>query len=137
MEILHASAVILINQQYVLIADRPADKPIMPGYWEFPGGKLHKNETPEQCLLREAKEELGITLLHPKPFTFISETRRPKEDTPYHVIVYIYQCYHWQGTPSGKEGQQLVWTTLDELTNYPLLPANIPLIPLIRKIIEV
>lgn len=127
MKTVYASAVTLVDtDKRVLIAKRREEQ-IMPGYWEFPGGKLKDNETPEECARREVKEELGIELGCFAPLTFISETR---ED--YHVIVYLYICREWQGITKGSEGQEVKWVRPLDLTKYNLLPANIPLIPVIR-----
>jgi len=122
--IIYASAAILINSKHeVLLAQRQADQ-VMPFYYEFPGGKLESGETPEECLLREAQEELGIVIEKFSPLTFISEDRGD-----YHVIVYLYLCQSWQNEAYGKEGQQTIWTSPNQLSNYNLLPANIPIIP--------
>ena len=129
MRIVHAAASILVDDAgRVLIAERPAHKPIMPGYWEFPGGKLEDGETPEEALRREAQEELGIHLQELEPFTFISETRET-----YHVIVYLFICRNWTGTLIAKEGQEIVWENPEKLDQWKLLPANIPLLPMLVR----
>ena len=127
MKLVHAAACILVNTSgEILIAQRPKHKQIMPDYWEFPGGELEEGETPEGALCREIEEELGVTIQDNQPFTFISETRKD-----YHVIVYLYLCHAWNGEVKGKEDQAIAWVRPDALSQWKLLPANIPLIPLL------
>jgi len=127
----YAAAVALVDKdKRVLIATRPAHKEIMPGYWEFPGGKLNEDETPEQCIKREAEEELGIKLGCFAPLTFISENRGD-----YHIVVYLYICREWDGIAQGIEGQEVKWVRPLDMNNYNILPANKPLIPMLRDFI--
>ena len=124
-----AAAVILINEHdKVLIAERPPYKKIMPGWWEFPGGKIEGEETPEQAMVREAEEELGITPKEYTLFEHINETRHPGTPHEYTVMVHTYLCREWEGKVHPRESQQLAWVAPEQLHTYKLLPANLPLI---------
>ncbi len=132
MDIVYASAVVLYDQQQhkVLIAKRPEDK-IMPGYWEFPGGKVDEGELPEDALKREGLEELGVSLERFSPLSFISECRET-----YHVVVYVFVCAAWQGEPEGKEGQEIKWIEPKEVKACHMLPSNKPLFPYVESVEE-
>jgi 8-oxo-dGTP diphosphatase len=108
----------------VLIAQRPADKP-MAGLWEFPGGKVEAGERPEQTLIRELKEELGITINESclAPLTFASH-RYPE----FHLLMPLYVCRRWEGTVKPLEGQNVAWVRANRLRDYPMPPADAPLI---------
>jgi 8-oxo-dGTP diphosphatase len=112
----------------VLLARRPEGKK-MAGLWEFPGGKLHDGETPEAALIRELKEELDIdvTAACLAPFTFASY-----EYERFHLLMPLYLCRRWKGTPRPKENQTLIWVRPQKLADYPMPPADKPLIPLLR-----
>ena len=112
----------------ILLARRPEGKK-MAGLWEFPGGKLHDGETPEAALIRELKEELGIdvTAACLAPFTFASH-----EYERFHLLMPLYLCRRWKGTPRPKEAQTLAWVRPQKLADYPMPPADKPLIPLLR-----
>jgi 8-oxo-dGTP diphosphatase len=130
--IILASAVALIDADgRVLIADRPPGKSFA-GYWEFPGGKLEAGETPEAGLIRELKEELGITVEAEclAPFTFASYAIGDD-----HVLVTLFVCRKWQGTVTGCEGQNLAWSIPARLTDYALLPADIPWAAMLRDLL--
>lgn len=116
-----AAAIMLNAEGEVFIAERPEGK-IWPGYWEFPGGKVEADETPEVALHREIKEEIGVNLGALEPFGFISESRA---DEGYHVIVLCYLCRHWQGIPASLEKQRLAWVKPEALDEYRILPSNI------------
>ncbi len=111
----------------VLLADRPAGKS-MAGLWEFPGGKIHDGETPEQALARELDEELGITvaLEDLAPFTFVSHAY-----PDFHLLMPLFVCRVWRGEPQPQEGQRLVWVRKDQLTAYPMPPADVPVAALL------
>ncbi|MGO9772959.1 MAG: (deoxy)nucleoside triphosphate pyrophosphohydrolase [Roseiarcus sp.] len=109
----------------VLIARRPEGK-ALAGLWEFPGGKLGANETPEEALIRELREELGIEVKAPclAPLTFASHAY---ED--FHLLMPLYVCRRWEGFVQPLEGQALKWAPPKELRAYPMPPADEPLIP--------
>lgn len=131
---IRAAAVILLRPEgTVLIAQRTANKTIMPGYWEFPGGKLEAGETPETAMIREAQEELGITPVTYSPLTFLHEARETGSPDAYCVTVYVYLCTGWDGEPTAREGQPLAWVMPEKLHDYPLLPANRSLVELLRN----
>ena len=129
MKILLVSAVALIDVDgRVLLAQRPQGKSLA-GLWEFPGGKVDPGETPEQALIRELQEELGIDTWASclAPLTFASHTY-----DDFHLLMPLYACRKWQGTPQGREGQTLKWVRANDLIQYPMPPADIPLIPILR-----
>lgn len=109
----------------VLIAQRPQGK-AMAGLWEFPGGKVEAGETPEASLVRELKEELGIDTAASclAPLTFVSHAY-----DDFHIVMLLFVCRQWKGTPHGHEGQALKWVQPVNLTQYPMPKADIPLIP--------
>jgi 8-oxo-dGTP diphosphatase len=112
----------------VLLAERPAGKP-MAGLWEFPGGKLREGETPEAALIRELKEELGIDVTASclAPFAFASHGY---ED--FHLLMPLYVCRRWEGTVKAMEGQELAWVRPVRLSDYPMPPADEPLVAMLR-----
>jgi 8-oxo-dGTP diphosphatase len=109
----------------VLLAQRPEGKS-MAGLWEFPGGKIEAGETPEQSLIRELSEELGIVVKEAclAPLTFASHSY-----PDFHLLMPLYVCRRWDGTVTAREGQQLAWVRPNRLRDYPMPPADIPLIP--------
>lgn len=129
MKIILVSAVALIDQDgRILIAKRPDGKS-MAGLWEFPGGKVELGETPEQALVRELSEELGIKTWNSclAPMTFASHAY---ED--FHLLMPLFVCRKWEGIVIPKEEQELKWVYSNELKNYPMPPADKPLIPILR-----
>lgn len=129
MKIVLVAAVALIDRDArVLLAQRPEGKS-MAGLWEFPGGKVEAGETPEVCLIRELHEELGIDTWESclAPLTFASHTY---ED--FHLLMPLYACRKWNGTVQGREGQALKWVRPNQLRDYPMPPADLPLIPILR-----
>jgi 8-oxo-dGTP diphosphatase len=123
------SAVALIDKDgRVLIAQRPEGKS-MAGLWEFPGGKIEEGETPEAALIRELHEELGIETWSSclAPITFASHSY-----DEFHLLMPVFACRKWGGIPQPKEGQTLKWVFARDLTNYPMPPADIPLIAHLR-----
>jgi 8-oxo-dGTP diphosphatase len=109
----------------VLIAQRPEGK-TLAGLWEFPGGKVEPGERPEVTLIRELKEEIGITVEEPclAPLTFASHAYES-----FHLLMPLYVCRRWEGLVTAREGQQLAWVRANKLRDYPMPPADLPLIP--------
>ena len=123
------SAVALIDADgRVLLAQRPEGKS-MAGLWEFPGGKVEPGETPEAALIRELHEELGIDTWQSclAPLTFASHSY-----DDFHLLMPLYACRKWEGTPRPKEGQKLAWVRPNALRDYPMPAADLPLIPILR-----
>ena len=109
----------------VLISQRPPTK-ALGGLWEFPGGKIEPGERPEQALIRELDEELGIIVREPclAPLTFASHSYPDM-----HLLMPLYICRRWEGTPSSREGQAFKWVRPRALRDHPMPPADEPLIP--------
>ncbi|MCB2094310.1 MAG: 8-oxo-dGTP diphosphatase MutT [Rhodobacteraceae bacterium] len=130
MKVTLVSAVALIDVDgRVLLARRPAGKSLA-GLWEFPGGKVEPGETPETALIRELKEELGIDTWSSclAPLTFASHAY-----PDFHLLMPLFACRRWQGTPQAREGQELAWVRAGKLKDYPMPPADLPLIPVLRE----
>jgi 8-oxo-dGTP diphosphatase len=108
----------------VLIARRPEGK-TLAGLWEFPGGKMESGERPEETLIRELAEELGIAVEEPclAPLTFASHAYEA-----FHLLMPLYVCRRWTGTVVGREGQETRWVRPAKLRDYPMPPADEPLI---------
>ena len=126
MRILLVVAVALIDSDNrILIAQRPEGKQLA-GLWECPGGKLDPNERPEQALIRELREELGIEVKDSclAPLTFASYAYEE-----FHLLMPLYVCRRWEGMVRPLEGQALKWVQARDLRNYPMPPADEPLIP--------
>ncbi len=129
MKIVLVAAVALIDRDgRILLAQRPEGKS-MAGLWEFPGGKVEPNETPENALIRELDEELGINTWKSclAPLTFASHSYEE-----FHLLMPLFACRKWEGIPHGHEGQTLKWASVKDLRDYPMPPADIPLIPILR-----
>lgn len=128
-KLLLVSAVIMIDVDgRILLAQRPEGKS-MAGLWEFPGGKVEPGETPERALIRELNEELNIDVTEAclAPFVFASHTY---ED--FHLLMPMFLCRRWDGILTAQEGQNLKWVKIPDLKNYPMPPADEPLIAMIR-----
>jgi 8-oxo-dGTP diphosphatase len=115
----------------VLLAQRPADK-AMGGLWEFPGGKMEPGETPEAALIRELREELGIAVKEAclAPFTFASHAY-----TDFHLLMPLYLCRRWEGVPQPIEHAALKWVRPKDMADYPMPPADLPLLPMLRDLL--
>ncbi|MFN3954228.1 MAG: 8-oxo-dGTP diphosphatase MutT [Pararhodobacter sp.] len=123
------SAVALIDADgRVLLARRPEGK-AMAGLWEFPGGKVEPGETPEAALIRELHEELGIETWASclAPLTFASHSY-----AEFHLLMPLFACRRWQGNLTAREGQTLKWVRPAAMADYPMPPADLPLIPILR-----
>lgn len=115
----------------LLIAQRPEGK-AMAGLWEFPGGKVEAGETPEESLVRELREELGITTWPSclAPLTFASHAYES-----FHLLMPLYVCRRFDGIPHAREGQTLKWVRASALRDYPMPEADIPLIPVLQDLL--
>ena len=125
MKIVTVAACALVDPDgRVLLAQRPEGKP-MAGLWEFPGGKFEAGETPEQTLIRELEEELGIVVKEAclAPLTFASHTY-----PDFHLLMPLYVCRRWDGMVTAQEGQKLSWVRPNRLREYPMPPADVPLV---------
>jgi 8-oxo-dGTP diphosphatase len=122
--VLVAACALIDADGRVLLAQRPAGK-AMAGLWEFPGGKVEAGETPEATLIRELNEEIGIVVKEAclAPLTFASHSY-----DDFHLLMPLYVCRRWEGIVSAQEGQQLAWVRPNRLKDYPMPPADVPLI---------
>lgn len=129
--LLVAAAALVDRDNRVLIARRPAGKS-MAGLWEFPGGKVEPNEVPEAALVRELREELGIEVCETclAPFTFASHAYER-----FHLLMPLYLCRQWDGDIGPREGQEIAWVRANRLADYPMPPADLPLIPWLRDLL--
>jgi 8-oxo-dGTP diphosphatase len=129
--VLVAACALIDPDGRVLIAQRPEGK-AMAGLWEFPGGKVEAGERPEETLIRELGEELGIAVQEAclAPFTFASHTY-----PDFQLLMPLYVCRRWDGTVVAKEHSALRWVKPRELSHYPMPPADLPLIPMLRDLL--
>jgi 8-oxo-dGTP diphosphatase len=126
-----AACALLDADGRVLIAQRSSQKQ-MAGLWEFPGGKIEAGERPEEALIRELREELGIEVQEAclAPFTFASHVY-----DDFVLLMPLYICRRWEGIPVPREHRELKWVWPQELSRYPMPPADIPLIPMLRDLL--
>ncbi len=132
MKIVLVAAVALIDADgRILLAKRPEGK-TLAGLWEFPGGKVEQGERPETALIRELKEELGIDVEHSclAPLTFASHAHKE-----FHLLMPLYICRRWKGMAQALEGQVLKWVFAKNLREYPMPPADLPLIPHLQELL--
>jgi 8-oxo-dGTP diphosphatase len=152
-----AAAILIDPDKRILLAQRPAGKP-MAGLWEFPGGKIEPGELPEAALVRELEEELGIETTENclAPFTFVShryykspppslpdvpglcpagvsQSWHPELKAEFHLLMLCYLCRQWNGIVMPKEGQAVRWARAKDLPQFPMPPADLPLIPLLQE----
>jgi 8-oxo-dGTP diphosphatase len=130
--ILLVSAVALVDgDDRVLLARRPEGKS-MAGLWEFPGGKLREGETPEVALIRELREELAIDTVESclAPIAFASHTF-----DDFHLLMPLFVCRVWDGTPQPLEGQELAWVRPNDMRDYAMPPADTPLAAMLRDVL--
>ncbi|PLR24985.1 8-oxo-dGTP diphosphatase MutT [Caulobacter zeae] len=126
-----AAAALIDVDGRVLICQRPEGKSLA-GLWEFPGGKVEKGETPEECLIRELHEELGITVAQAclAPFVFASHTYEK-----FHLLMPLYLLRRWEGLVTAKEHKAMAWVKPDKLSDYEMPPADIPLVAWLRDVL--
>nr|WP_302474282.1 bifunctional GNAT family N-acetyltransferase/(deoxy)nucleoside triphosphate pyrophosphohydrolase [Roseococcus sp. MDT2-1-1] len=126
--LLVAACALVDSEGRVLLARRPPGKP-MAGLWEFPGGKIAPGETPEAALIRELREELGIETREAclSPLFFASHGYER-----FHLLMPLYVCRRWEGRAEAREGQELAWVRPARMGDYPMPPADIPLVALLR-----
>ena len=129
--VLVAAAALVDADGRVLLARRPAGK-VMAGLWEFPGGKLGPGETPERALIRELREELGIDVERSclAPLAFASHGY-----DDFHLLMPLYVCRVWHGTVTPREGQELRWVRPARLGDFPMPPADAPLVAVLRDLL--
>ena len=122
--VLVAACALIDPDGRILLAQRPAGK-TMAGLWEFPGGKVEAGERPEQSLIRELNEELGIAVNEAclAPLTFASHSY-----ADFHLLMPLYVCRRWEGIVTPQEGQRLAWVRPERLRDYPMPPADEPLV---------
>jgi 8-oxo-dGTP diphosphatase len=130
--VLVAACALIDADRRVLIAQRPEGKP-MAGLWEFPGGKVEPGETPEETLIRELKEELGIVTQVPclAPLTFASHAYHD-----FHLLMPLYICRRYEGIARGLEGQAVKWVRTRDLRDYPMPAADEPLVPFLVDLLH-
>jgi 8-oxo-dGTP diphosphatase len=129
--VLVAACALIDSDGRVLLTRRPAGKP-MEGLWEFPGGKIEAGERPEDTLIRELAEELGIVVREDclAPLTFASHAYEE-----FHLLMPLYVCRRWDGIVEAKEAQEIAWVRPPQLKDYPMPPADKPLIPYIVDLV--
>jgi 8-oxo-dGTP diphosphatase len=129
--LLVAACALVDTDGRILLAQRPEGKSLA-GLWEFPGGKVEAGETPEETLVRELEEELGIVtkVACLAPLTFASHTYET-----FHLLMPLYVCRRFEGIPRGQEGQALKWVRPSALRDYPMPPADEPLIPFLQDLL--
>lgn len=130
--LLVVAAALIDADDRVLMAQRPAGKQLA-GLWEFPGGKVDPGERPEEALIRELREELGITVKAPclAPLTFASHGYES-----FHLLMPLYACRRWEGFVVPREGQALQWLPVHKLRELPMPPADEPLIPALIELLS-
>jgi 8-oxo-dGTP diphosphatase len=123
------SVALIDDRGQVLLQQRPKGK-AMAGLWEFPGGKIQTGETPETALCRELDEELGITVAESDLEAFGFASHRYET---FHILLLLWVCRRWHGTPEPRESQTLAWTLPAAMNDYPMPAADAPLVTLIQK----
>ena len=126
------AAALVDSKNRILVAQRPKGR-ALAGLWEFPGGKIETGESPEAALVRELAEELGVVVTPAAlaPVTFVSHAY-----PDFNLLMLLYLCRDWQGTPHGREGQPLRWETTSTLAGLPMPPADVPLVAVLDKLLH-
>ena len=129
--LLVAACALVDADRRVLLTRRPQGK-AMAGLWEFPGGKLERDELPEQTLIRELKEELGIDVSNAclAPLTFASHAY-----ADFHLLMPLWICRRWEGIVTAQEGQEIAWVRPQRLREYSMPPADEPLVPFLVELL--
>jgi 8-oxo-dGTP diphosphatase len=129
--LLVAACALIDTDGRILLAQRPEGKSLA-GLWEFPGGKVEPGETPEETLIRELDEELGVVtkVACLAPLTFASHSYEQ-----FHLLMPLYVCRRFEGIPYGREGQAIKWVRPQALRDYPMPPADEPLIPMLQDLL--
>ena len=129
--LLVAAAALIDADGRVLLSQRPLGKS-MAGLWEFPGGKVEEGETPEMALIRELDEELGVDTVESclAPLSFTSH-----DYDDFHLILMLYVCRRWQGTPRPRENNPIIWVRPPRLGTYPMPPADKPLVAMLQDLL--
>ena len=129
--LLVAAAALVDAEGRILIAKRPFGKQLA-GLWEFPGGKLVAGETPEECLIRELAEELGIKVTQAclAPFVFTSHAY-----DSFHLLMPLYLCRKWNGVVQPREHEAIAWVKPNRMADYPMPPADAPLVAWLRDLL--
>jgi len=129
--LLVAAAALVDSDGRILIAKRPQGKQLA-GLWEFPGGKLDEGETPEECLIRELNEELGIKVTRAclAPFVFTSHAYES-----FHLLMPLFLCRHWEGFVSAREHEAIAWVKPQRMGEYPMPPADATLVAWLRDLL--
>ena len=125
-----AAGILVDGEQRILIGERPANAKHSPNFWEFPGGKLEPSEDAEAALVRELAEELGISTVTAEWLTTRHHSYAERD-----VTVHFFKVSAWHGTPESREGQRLEWVSLQGLPSYRLLPADVPLVAELDKLL--
>ena len=132
MKMVIVSVVALIDIDSRVLISKRQDKKHYSGYWEFPGGKLRKEETPEEALIRELREEIGIDIssrcLAPSTFSSFGYQK-------FHLLMTLFFCRKWEGNPFPKENQELKWISKKDIFKYKMPPANNVLLTTLRDFI--
>lgn len=129
--VLVAACALIDSEGRILIAQRPPGKS-MAGLWEFPGGKIEPGESPEATVIREMHEELGVEIEAGslEPFAFASHAY-----PDFHLLMPLFLCRSWKGAVTPHEGQSIAWVPLSKLSDYPMPPADLPLLPAFQQML--
>ena len=129
MAVVHVAVGVVLDEQCNILISRRGSQAHQGGLWEFPGGKVEPGETPEAALIRELREELGIKTWQSclAPLTFASHGY-----DGFHLLMPLFACRKWEGIVTPREGHRLAWVVPERLADYPMPPADLPLLPILR-----